>query len=465
MRALVVLLLVWGAAWCQVERISKRLTPNVELVQEISSQPPVITTALIVQPKPSVRVQAHVSNDVISSDGESRGREATSRTARRHRALAAVNADFFPFTGDPLGLCIVKGELVSEPYPGRPAIGWTTDGKFVLGAPKFEATLTLPDGSKQPVHGVNRAAKPGEIVFWSGTWARRGNAEASSKIIVLETVQKPIATGRKIRGIVRETTEGNNVALPSTGGAIFFCSVGTAPNLVSGDRVTLEFALSDAPSNQWNRVYEAAAGGPWILRNGFPADQATFEAGGFNAAFWRNRHPRTAVGVSDKGELIMATVDGRQPQSQGASLPELASIMKRLGCKDAINLDGGGSTTFVALDMILNSPSDGTERPVANSILVFDDSVRLIPDGHEAELIPESIVLKSGDQAEFKLMVDGSPTIPDKAIWGATVGFIDQKGRFTAVKPGQGTVTAFYNGGWASATVVVLSPENEPPKP
>ena len=86
------------------------------------------------------------------------------------------------------------------------------------------------------------------------------------------------------------------------------------------------------------------------------------------------RHPRTAVGVSaDQRTLILLVVDGRQPAwSVGLTLPDLADLMIQLGAADAINLDGGGSTTWVYLNnrgqRIVNRPSDGAFRPVGNSL-------------------------------------------------------------------------------------------------
>jgi exopolysaccharide biosynthesis protein len=96
------------------------------------------------------------------------------------------------------------------------------------------------------------------------------------------------------------------------------------------------------------------------------------------------RHPRTAVGVDEKGtKLIILVVDGRNPgMSEGMTLTELAEEFVRLGCYSAINLDGGGSTSMVMREpsadnwKILNRPSDGRERPVAN---VLGVKIRRLP--------------------------------------------------------------------------------------
>lgn len=96
--------------------------------------------------------------------------------------------------------------------------------------------------------------------------------------------------------------------------------------------------------------------------------------------FNKLRHPRTAVGVKPNGNVLLLTVDGRQGNSAGMSLFELAKIMQWLGCSSAINLDGGGSTTLWAKDYgdngVVNHPSDNKkwdhegERKVANVIFI-----------------------------------------------------------------------------------------------
>lgn len=92
--------------------------------------------------------------------------------------------------------------------------------------------------------------------------------------------------------------------------------------------------------------------------------------------FNTNRHPRTAVGRKADGTVLLVTADGRNSQAAGLSMAELQLVMIALDCVDAINLDGGGSTTMVVRGTVVNHPSDNNqfdpagERPVANAILV-----------------------------------------------------------------------------------------------
>jgi exopolysaccharide biosynthesis protein len=113
--------------------------------------------------------------------------------------------------------------------------------------------------------------------------------------------------------------------------------------------------------------------GPLLLRDGQPHPLR-------DNPFNNNRHPRTALGLGSRRQVLLVTVDGRSPNAAGMSLRELTKLMRWLGCRDAINLDGGGSTTLWLRDQpdggVVNYPSDSKqwihtgERPVSNVILV-----------------------------------------------------------------------------------------------
>lgn len=104
--------------------------------------------------------------------------------------------------------------------------------------------------------------------------------------------------------------------------------------------------------------------GPRLLAAGQPAPGEGF-------AHENRRHPRTAIATTRGGRLLLAAVDGRQAHSAGMTLSELASELAALGAVDALNLDGGGSTTLYAGGRVRNKPSDPVERPVSDAILVF----------------------------------------------------------------------------------------------
>lgn len=123
---------------------------------------------------------------------------------------------------------------------------------------------------------------------------------------------------------------------------------------------------------RWERDIEAediVTTGPMLLVGG---ECEPVKKDGFNTA----RHPRTAVGRRADGTVVLVVADGRNELAAGLTMAELQQIMTALGCRDAVNLDGGGSTTMVVRDAVINHPSDNGqfdaagERPVANAIVV-----------------------------------------------------------------------------------------------
>ena len=127
-------------------------------------------------------------------------------------------------------------------------------------------------------------------------------------------------------------------------------------------RVILSYGLS-AP---WNSMKLAIGGGPKLLHDGLLAIDYKEQ---FSKAIIERRAPRTAIGIDDVGNLILVVVDGRQTLSKGLTMLELADLMHSIGARQAMNLDGGGSSTLFLDGKVVNKPSDGHERKVSNAIL------------------------------------------------------------------------------------------------
>jgi hypothetical protein len=133
---------------------------------------------------------------------------------------------------------------------------------------------------------------------------------------------------------------------------------GQLARLRAGQRITADVTLSED-------VAMAVTGNMFVLRDGVRVAKDDVDL-----------HPRTAIGIDrDTGQLLLLVLDGRQEISRGSTMKELAKLFQRLGAEDALNLDGGGSSILVARQAdgslaVLNSPSDGHPRPVANGLEV-----------------------------------------------------------------------------------------------
>jgi hypothetical protein len=178
-------------------------------------------------------------------------------------------------------------------------------------------------------------------------------------------------------------------------------------------------------------------GYPRIIKNGQNyVNQGYNEEGGPPHTF--ERHPRTAIGFSqDSTRLYFITVDGRG-YSIGMTLNELADFMIDIGAHEGINLDGGGSTTMLVRNRIMNVPSDGSERSVANSMLVYT-SYPKTDTLSSISISPSNLRIFKGERISLK--VEGwdkyyNPMSIEsdkvKYFLDSQIGSLDSNGVFTA---------------------------------
>jgi exopolysaccharide biosynthesis protein len=174
---------------------------------------------------------------------------------------------------------------------------------------------------------------------------------------------------------VREVREGGNTRLPP---GILVLSLGPVgirnlPRIELG--AVLEISTVSSPSLRGART--ALSGGPVLLQDGKPRVLHLSNSYAYEYRSMLERHPRAAIGWNKKC-FFLVEVDGRQWHlSVGMTLEELSDFMVTLGCEEAMNLDGGGSATFWYSGRIRNSPCDGMERPIANSLIIVKKTVEM----------------------------------------------------------------------------------------
>lgn len=304
---------------------------------------------------PLVEIRSVLSQDQIYS------RELVSSMAKRSHAIAAANGLYFASDGRPLGLLAIDGRLISEPYANRTAIG-IKPGEIVIGQVGMNGSVILGDGREFAVSGINRPRLTDELIIYTPDYGEtsRTNVWGVDLIVVGDVVVD------KVTGQAPIPADGYVVS--GHGAARDFLNQVTV-----GDRITVELKLS--PDWLEQGFVHIIGGGPRLVKGG--QVYITAEEERFQADIAASRAPRTALGVTADRKLLIVTVNGRQPGvSVGMTLEELAELMIELGAVDAMNLDGGGSTTMVIRDRVLNIPSDGTERPVSNAIVVITPESR-----------------------------------------------------------------------------------------
>lgn len=311
------------------------------------------------------------------------------------------------------------------------------------------AWVAGPLGERHAITRVNKPVPPDGMALFTRAWAPTTRTLAPATEVVLADLAPalPLRAGAEYRATVRSVRRGV-VDTPIPEGGLVLAGSGSAgawlaTSVRAGARITLGIDLQGASGRPWTDVAEAIGGGPSFLLRGGEVPPETMAAAGI--------HPRTAAGVHGR-TLWLVTVDGRRPpDSTGVTLLELATILRSLGATDAVNLDGGGSTTFAARRpgeaglAVLNRPSDGYERAVGNALAVFTSAT---PTGRLARLFaqPPDVLLLPGGRQRVSLSATDERLFPMPVPAGGVQWSIEPGGEKVAAIDGTGTLTALAPG-------------------
>ncbi|MEE1014096.1 MAG: S-layer homology domain-containing protein [Clostridia bacterium] len=279
-----------------------------------------------------------------------------------------VNADFFSFqTGVPMSNVIIDGRVISADTQSLPAIGFYPDGNAFMSSLSIETTMTTSKGSAL-VDCINKYRQPYALYLYTADYGSQTYSPDQGINVVLSNISGDITLGGTVTAVVESIDEyDGSVAIPD---GKWLLGVSSTADQSIKDRLnlltigeTITFTTRETGGDQrWKNVqYGLGATGGKLLTNG-QLDYADDSAA-----------PRTAIGIREDGTILFYTIDGRQTgYSYGVRKATLAKRLLELGCVEAINLDGGGSTSMggtlpgTSDFKILNSPSDGALRACAN---------------------------------------------------------------------------------------------------
>ncbi|MDQ4079754.1 MAG: phosphodiester glycosidase family protein [Gemmatimonadota bacterium] len=350
------------------------------------------------------------------------GRERPSAIARRLRTegvdvVAVMNADFFDLrggTGATESNVVVDGEIVKavtltdSPFDAfdnvHTQFGITAARVPLLERFQLEGTVRTPSG-EWPLLAVNAIAAGGLSLLtrWSDSLVvKTAPLDDGIRVPLLKV------GGKRDTAFYRVDSTGRT-GPPAIGSEHIHVLVGNGParahteRLRPGDRVSIVARL--APHH--GPIRTLVGGWPRIVEAGKNVALLADSIEGTVPRFSRERHPRTAIGVSrDSATVYFVVVDGRQKSSIGMTLEELANAMIALGAFEALNFDGGGSTALVVRDSIVNSPSDPNgERPVGNAIVVTRHQNGVPtprPAPRKTEYVPSCVVPTRRDTAQVR---------------------------------------------------------------
>jgi hypothetical protein len=299
------------------------------------------------------------------------GREKTSAMSIRknfanHWSVCAVNGDFFNLkTGMPNNIQVENGEVLRNERVDWPAIGFSVNNEVSISAPNLSGKIFLEETSFA-VNGINVMRDINQLTLYNQFYGASTRTADNGFEMVIHPTASWLANDTVYCVVDSINPAGQNTIIPR--GSMVVSASGAHANYLSSYvsvNDTLKILLNIFPSV--SKLKEMLGGHPIIVKDGIAAAMNP------NESFVFTRHPRTAVGINkDSTKLFLVTVDGRQISSLGMNLFELADLMVQIGVYQGINLDGGGSTTMVIGNEVVNSPSDAVgERPVSNALLVI----------------------------------------------------------------------------------------------
>lgn len=282
------------------------------------------------------------------------GRQTVSGIAQATHAVAAVNASYFAPSGELIGVTKIDGLVVGTTYFDRSAFGVMPDGSFIFGVASYNGTVKL-DQTTLPVSGVNAERGENNLIIYNRAYGRT-------------TGTNPYGLEYVVRnGRVTEINT-NDSPIPTDGYVVSVHGSSMDAFASAGVRVGDPAVLTESLGGAWDRAVQVLGAGPRLVANGSVHVTAGEEQ--FPGDIRYGRAPRSAVAVTKAGHLLFAVVDGRQAHSHGLTLTEFAQLLVRFGARDAVNLDGGGSSALYADGRVQNSPSDGSERAVGSALVL-----------------------------------------------------------------------------------------------
>ncbi|HZQ79170.1 MAG TPA: phosphodiester glycosidase family protein [Acidimicrobiia bacterium] len=289
--------------------------------------------------------------------------ETTSSMCGRVHCIVGVNGDFHD-NGVPLGGVIADGRMLRSPDPARPQLTVTKDGHLSAGAFPWTGSVSFADGTQIPLGALNTDPPPGGLTVYTPDSGAATPSSGRTELVVGARAGTVGVLGQPASLDLRGIRTGAGPIPPD--GAVLSGDGAAAQQLAAA--WTRSQASAMAPRARLlvsSPVAASASLGayPVVLHNGQKATPY-----GTDANLIYPQQPHTLVAWNPAGDVFLVAVDGRQTASVGLSMADAADFLLGLGATDAVNLDGGGGTTFVEGGTVVNRPSDNDPTRPANYV-------------------------------------------------------------------------------------------------
>ncbi|MBE9207624.1 phosphodiester glycosidase family protein [Nostoc sp. LEGE 06077] len=283
------------------------------------------------------------------------------QTAQKYLALAAINGGYFNRNNKlPLGAIRQNNQWISGPILNRGAIAWNNSGQFYVGRLTLQETLIAPNNFSLPILFLNSGYVQSGIARYTPSWGQTYTPLTDNETILLvqnNEVSSQLSGGKAGQTPIPIPQDGYLLTLRGTAGS-------AANQLPIATKVTLTSATTPADFSRYPNIVGA---GPLLIQNGQIVLDAKAEK--FSNAFIAEKAIRSGICTTATGTLMIVAVHNRAGGA-GPTLAEHAQLMKQLGCVNALNLDGGSSTSLYLGGQLLDR-SPNTAARVHNGIGIF----------------------------------------------------------------------------------------------
>jgi hypothetical protein len=287
----------------------------------------------------------------------------------QENVIGAVNGDFFSKEGVPSGAMVHDGQILKNAADAWYAMGITRNRQVLIEQLSFTGTMIINSFTSMTINGFNKPRQANEAVLYNTFFGTETNTNTYGAEVTLKARFAGKNIGDTVRCVVLavDSVSGNN---PLTDSTVVISVHGEEKiRLVRRMFVGQILEIVIRADTREDKFIAVIGGFPFLVNN-----RRNLIAGNPDATteFYTGRTARTAVGFADSSKkFYIVCVDGNQANySSGMTLQELADWMIGLGCDRALNLDGGGSSTMMIRDRLVNRPSDGSERPISTALLI-----------------------------------------------------------------------------------------------
>lgn len=380
----------WGSFFSVQERYKETIGEGLSLTSyslTLNGRPVKASVLDIDLTNPYVKLDA-----LVGADGTLEKTQSVGKMVERTGALAAINGGFFIMDqGKPLGMVVRNGELVSSPIMrgDMPTFALDMENRSIMDFFQFSGTVTAGNGASFPLFGVNKllyvledgwVSDINRLTLYDRNWGplSRGDVEGlpgAMEVVVENNI------------VTKQVHAGEPLPIPAGGYVLWGHGIAAdfiSENLPVGSQVTVGFQSTPA----FERLKVAAGSNSFLVQQG---KVARFQEN------IRGKNARTAVASADGGKTLYLVAVEKGDHSTGVEQTELAELLVAMGAEEAVNLDGGGSTTMVARHLgdtglsAIVQPKGGWQRPVPDAIGVFNTA----PLGQPAGLLisgPDTIL-------------------------------------------------------------------------